>query len=563
MTTPVPPPSSPLPTLPGGSGTSMVASIPSPPPAMTALSPGTPVEATVSGYPSRGETLLQTPFGEVSLRTAQSLPADRALTLVYLGTGAQGQALVRLSWPGPGVMGPAGSLTGTGSAPTLTPATPVVAPGGPSAPVGIPASVVGPPGGPWVGALPAGLTPLPVGSLLAVRIVDIGPAGSAAPGSTPASGAGGPATGAAAGITQSVTAYNTIGKFIKAAPGGPAGPVSPPLPDPSSEATKPGVPQDGTRGATTAAGAARATGPSTLTLLTGLQLPGTIVSTGSASASLVDTALGRLAINTSLPGDTGTTIRVQILSAGGTVSAPGTLSLPLLSGGGWPALQDALALAQASAALGRSADTGALLDAMIRPGPAMLVNALGFLASLRAGGELGVWPGNRALRDLERLGEKGKAVASRLGSDLKAMAAEPREGSGPPSEWRVLTLPCLNDGEITPIRLITRHTPEHDAGDGHPGAPGDRFLVDVALSRLGPIQLDGFFQKGPRQMDLVVRSGTPLPPVMHRDIRALYNEALSALGFRGSIRFEAGQPFFEPPELPHPPSRPDTGGLVI
>ena len=54
------------------------------------------------------------------------------------------------------------------------------------------------------------------------------------------------------------------------------------------------------------------------------------------------------------------------------------------------------------------------------------------------------------------------------------------------------------------------------------GGGGTRFLLDLDLSRLGPLQLDGMFKKESRSFDMMVRTTAPLPETMRTDLAGLF-----------------------------------------
>ena len=87
------------------------------------------------------------------------------------------------------------------------------------------------------------------------------------------------------------------------------------------------------------------------------------------------------------------------------------------------------------------------------------------------------------------------------------------------------------------------HVRQPDAGrsgrgweewEGH-GARANRFLIDLTLSRIGELQLDGLIR--PRRFDLILRTHMPLPPKC-AEIGKLTN-SVETLGMTGRL-FQAG-----------------------
>jgi hypothetical protein len=202
---------------------------------------------------------------------------------------------------------------------------------------------------------------------------------------------------------------------------------------------------------------------------------------------------------------------------------------------GWPALEEALRILQPSDLQPAGMTLGS--HALPRPGPRFASTMLFFLAALR-GGDLGAWLSATTAQALERAG-RGDLVA-RLKQDfgrMSRLAAEPA-----PGEWRGYLVPVFDDGALSQVRLFVRRPesdPESDGEDGGPAASerATRFVVEVAFSRLGELQLDGLIQG--RRFDLILRSRAPLPEPLRRDITEIYEAAGAITGYRGQLVFQA------------------------
>lgn len=107
--------------------------------------------------------------------------------------------------------------------------------------------------------------------------------------------------------------------------------------------------------------------------------------------------------------------------------------------------------------------------------------------------------------------------------------------------WRGMNVPLFDDGRMQMFRFyIQSHSQrkkEKERSDGHDFAR--RFLIDMALSRLGPVQLDGLVHK--KRLELVVRTDTPLPETLRSDLRAHYIHALEEVRYSGELRFQANK----------------------
>jgi hypothetical protein len=64
------------------------------------------------------------------------------------------------------------------------------------------------------------------------------------------------------------------------------------------------------------------------------------------------------------------------------------------------------------------------------------------------------------------------------------------------------------------------------------------FVISMNMSRLGPVQMEGFSR--PKRLDLVIRSERPLPKELPRTIREGYTKSMDALGMGGTLVFQTG-----------------------
>lgn len=386
---------------------------------------------------------------------------------------------------------------------------------------------------PASGAAPAGPGSPPVSS---------GTPPPARPGESPLPSPGrAPPTGLLAsgghGATPSSTIPNTAGI---AAYGGTKGPLAPqPAPWVSSNAAQ----------------------PSAANLLNGTVLPG-----GAADQTLIRTPAGTLSVAGRIAAPPGTQVSLEVLRAAplpppsitaGPASSPMAFSATV-----WPSMTDALTL------LGQLRDPGGMEAArqfaavLPRADGQMTANVAAFLGAVKAGVETRPWPGSGITKALESAGEKGRTAARQISKDVSEAAVTRRDSAG--VEWRVTNLPFHAGGEIQKIQLITRRHGSGDddgsgEGDGGRKGGGQRFLMNLELSRLGVMQIDGLIRKPDRRFDLIIRTHRPLPQTMRRDLVGVFANAVSAIGLKGALSFNV-TPRFEAP-VPDPDAPPDRPGL--
>lgn len=161
-------------------------------------------------------------------------------------------------------------------------------------------------------------------------------------------------------------------------------------------------------------------------------------------------------------------------------------------------------------------------------------NLLFFLTALQIG-NVGKWLGQdfqNALRDAGR-----PQLLQALEDDFASLQRLQSDPGG--QDWKSLNLPFFDGSNLRQIRLF--HRPYREEGQGEDEADGSRFVIELSLSKTGPLQLDGFFT--PRRFDLVLRSETEIPAYVKSDIIDLFTESMEISGFSGQLVFTAVTPF--------------------
>jgi hypothetical protein len=211
------------------------------------------------------------------------------------------------------------------------------------------------------------------------------------------------------------------------------------------------------------------------------------------------------------------------------------LSFDPLASRWWPSLSDALdILAQHAPAAAR-----AVAASLPSPGPQMVPGTLFFLAALRAG-IVESWLGAQTMQVLRDHG--GRPLAERISADFGNIARQ--SGDALPGEWRAVSLPLMHDAQLSQIQLITRrHADEDDKQGG--GHKTTRFIVNLSLSRLGDMQLDGLMREprlpAPGQaknLDIVIRSGAAFDESLRQELKSAYARGLQETAMTGSLQFQ-------------------------
>ena len=256
-------------------------------------------------------------------------------------------------------------------------------------------------------------------------------------------------------------------------------------------------------------------------------LTATIVQ-GGGSSTLVDSALGRLALEARIDLPAGSPLTLERLVAPARAGASAAPASPAL-GTGWPALDEALASLERTAP-----DLALQLRADLAPSaaPRLAAVLLFFMGVLNGDAS---WPGDPLSLALTAAGRADlRARLAKDVGDLRQQASESARG-----DWRIFTLPVLDEAAVQPIRLYVRNP--RDGKGGEQSQQGSRFVLDLDLSRLGPLQLDGLVRGS--KFDLLLRSHEPLDPAMKAEIGTLFHNALEGSGLSGDVAFVTSAQF--------------------
>jgi hypothetical protein len=289
---------------------------------------------------------------------------------------------------------------------------------------------------------------------------------------------------------------------------------APPQAPPPSPATSPPPP---------VAGAPATSSPPVLTA--------TVAGTTNAGQPIVTTDRGVMVLNTRTPLAQGAQVTIGLPPVRPAPAEP----FDPLRGNDWPALRETLEVLSKADPAG----TRTLANAVLPQANGRLAATLMAFTGAVKKGDARAWLGEKATKALEALGRTD--LLEKLEDDFKQLARQAAEVL--PGEWKPYSIP-FSDG--TELHRILMHVRQPDAdevdeeaagADGH-GGRANRFLIDLTLSRIGELQLDGLIR--PRRFDLILRTHMPLPPEMRHEIGKLFNDSVETLGMTGGISFQAG-----------------------
>lgn len=213
-----------------------------------------------------------------------------------------------------------------------------------------------------------------------------------------------------------------------------------------------------------------------------------------------------------------------------------TAALTSPKGIDWPALSRGFEMLAAT----NPAAADALRDTTIpRPNARLGSAMLGMMAALKRG-DVGSWLGGTAMEMITR---QGAGVARQLAADFASLRHTARDIGG--DEWRGYTLPMeMPGGAITPVQLHIRAQPQDDEAEDDTANRRDggvRFLIDLHLTQLGPMQIEGLARSQDHRLDMIIRTREALPAEMRGELQQLYNAALQATAQAGGLIFQRGE----------------------
>jgi hypothetical protein len=110
-------------------------------------------------------------------------------------------------------------------------------------------------------------------------------------------------------------------------------------------------------------------------------------------------------------------------------------------------------------------------------------------------------------------------------------------------------MPWQTDGRVERIRLLMRETDPDAEAEKRKRGGGTRFVINLDLSRLGPLQVDGMFKKESRNFDVMIRTKAPLPEEMQRDLAGILANSNAAMNLVGGLTFQVVKKFPDPSTL--------------
>ena len=274
------------------------------------------------------------------------------------------------------------------------------------------------------------------------------------------------------------------------------------------------------------------------------EVSGQVLANTDAGRPLIRTPIGLLALDTgpqTLPPDTSVTLQL----VGKPVPPPAfTPSPPLPDDPPDRVLPKRFTQLVETAQNSPGGDTlaEAVRDKIPAPGPKLAAQLLSAMSTADQPQGLVKFLGEGLATALTHAAPQALEALSRHWEAASTPVQGPAEG-----DWRSLMIPFMMGGEVTNLRLTVRQRQGKMAAAER--EKGTRFLLDLDLSRLGPLQFDGLVKRRHKKFDLIIRTKTALPGEIRRDIDALFINGLLNFGLEGSVAFQPDGRFIVTPRL--------------
>ncbi len=353
------------------------------------------------------------------------------------------------------------------------------------------------------------------------------------------------------------TSQTTTPQTLPAAPVAPqATPIQTSTPTPSTtiQLTPPAAPT-GTPGTTVQAPQIQTAAPAANFI--GQTITSQVLGHETTGEALIQTPLGvvRLQPETALP--TGSTITLRVLQT--TPPALSSLNFNLAPGAPtstqpaplvtlaqqWSSLQQIFSLLSGRTP-GAEVQTNLPVINTLAQAPNFSPKDIGsgiifFISTLRSG-SIRSWLGKDNVKWLEDNGQGN--LIKKADGEMASIASQFNDTK--PNQWQSLFFPVAVDGIPQQVRLFTKRD-RKQGKDGQPETKSEdtRFVIELDLTQLGELQMDGFVRKQDSEVnfDLVIRTFTPLDTETQQDILAIYTATGAVTGYKGSLAFQSVKEF--------------------
>ena len=113
------------------------------------------------------------------------------------------------------------------------------------------------------------------------------------------------------------------------------------------------------------------------------------------------------------------------------------------------------------------------------------------------------------------------------------------------AKWQTIIMPFMFGNSLEQARISVKDDSKKNKNSSDKTTGGVRFIVEVDLSELGGVQMDGLVRKQQSNtvFDLMLRTNTTFSPEDKAEITSIYNNIAEQTGFSGTIAFQTTKDF--------------------
>lgn len=137
---------------------------------------------------------------------------------------------------------------------------------------------------------------------------------------------------------------------------------------------------------------------------------------------------------------------------------------------------------------------------------------------------------------------QGERLLKRL---EKEFSSSPKKATDGQNSWKGWDIPFLTGSVVEPVSLYLQRPSDSDLSKktAQNNQHGIRFVLDLNLTKLGKLQMEGLARRTERRFDLIVRHQNDLPSFFDDDIQRIFIQTLSALNYTGTVKVDRTDDF--------------------
>lgn len=137
---------------------------------------------------------------------------------------------------------------------------------------------------------------------------------------------------------------------------------------------------------------------------------------------------------------------------------------------------------------------------------------------------------------------KGERLLKQL---EKEFSASPKKATDGQNSWNGWDIPFLSGSVVEPVSLYLQRPSDGDLqrGSVEKQRRNVRFVLDLNLTKLGKIQMEGLACRSERRFDLILRHQNDFPAFFDNTIQNIFTQTLSALNYTGLVKVDRTNDF--------------------